>query len=102
MITRYLIAILGALTITLGLLFFMSDIAQRYVTRDPTRYFRIMDYIPGPDRERVRPPSDPRLAPQVPELEHDPLRERVSPGPSDPSLEVDPEILRRPVVPESA
>lgn len=103
MITRYLIAIIGALAITLGLFFFMNDLAQRYVTRDPTRYFQIMDFIPGPDRgrERVRPPSDPRLAPEVPDLEHDPLRELAPPEP-DPALTIDPEILRQPVVPESA
>ena len=103
MIIRYLIATIGALAITLGLMFFMKDIAQRYVTRDPTRYFQITDFIPAPDRgrERVRPPSDPRLAPDVPDLEHDPLRERAPPAP-DPMDRLDPEILREPVDPGSA
>ena len=103
MITRYLIATVGALAITLGLMFFMMGVAQRYVTRDPTRYFQITDFIPAPDRgrERLQPPPDPRLAPDVPELEHDPLRER-GPTVPDPTIGIDPEILRQPADPESA
>jgi hypothetical protein len=104
MIVRYLIAVLGALAITIGLLLFMQDVTQRYVTKDPIRYFRIMDVIYHPDRgrERVQPPSDPRLAPEVPDLEHDPLREAPRPEADDPTLTIDPELLRPPVVPESA
>jgi hypothetical protein len=104
MILRYLFAAIGALAVTIGLLLFMSDITQRYVTEDPIRYFRIMDVIYNPDRgrQRVRPPSDPRLAPEVPDLEHDPLREAPLPVPDDPSLTIDPELLRPPVAPESA
>jgi hypothetical protein len=103
MITRYLIATVGALAITLGLMWLMKDIAVRYVTRDPIRYFQIHDFIPAPDRgrERPQPPPDPRLAPGVPELEHDPLRERAPTAP-DPALDVDPEILREPVDPDPA
>jgi len=105
MIVRYLVAVIGALAITIGLFLFMNDVTQRFVTKDPVRYFRIMDFIPSPDRgrQRVRPPSDPRLAPDMPELEHDPLRES-SPGfnPDDPALSVDPAILQPPVAPESA
>ena len=104
MIVRYLIAVLGALAITISLLLFMNDVTQRYVTKDPVRYFRIMDVIYNPDRgrERVRPPSDPRLAPEVPELEHDPLREAPRATPDDPSLSIDPALLRQPLEPESA
>jgi hypothetical protein len=77
MIARYLIALVGALAITIGMFLFMDDIAERYVMRDPIRYFRIMDVISAPDRsrERVEAPRDPRLAPAVPQLEFDPLRE---------------------------
>ena len=104
MITRYLIAALGALAITIGLLMFMSDISQRYVTRDPMRYFQIMDFIPGPDRsrERIKPPSDPRLAPGIPELEQEPVRDKPPSIEVEPGVTIDPEILRQPVVPESA
>jgi hypothetical protein len=102
MIVRYLIAVIGAVAITIGLLMFMMDVSHRYVTDDPIRYFQIMDFIPGPDRsgERIKPPSDPRLAPEVPELEHEPLQ--GVPQPTDPGVTIDPEILRQPVLPESA
>jgi hypothetical protein len=104
MIIRYLIATLGALAITIGLLIFMKDVTTRYVNDDPIRYFRILDFIPGPDRgrERIQPPSDPRLAPSVPELEQEPLeapRQQLDPSPD---ITIEPEILRAPVVPESA
>lgn len=103
MILRYLIAFIGAAAITIGLLMFMNGFAQRYVTNDPIRYFRIMDFIPAPDRgrQRVAPPSDPRLAPEVPTIEPDPLQR----GPAlevEPDVPIEPEILRPPVVPESA
>ena len=104
MIVRYIIAVLGALAITIGLLLFMNDVTQRYVTKDPIRYFRIMDVIYSPDsgRRRVQPPSDPRLAPEVPELEHDPLREAPGAPVDDPSLSIDPELLQPPRAPEAA
>lgn len=103
MIIRYLIAVLGALAITIGLLMFMNDVTQRYVRDDPLRYFRIMDFIPAPDRgrQRIERPTDPRLAPKVPELEPEPLQQEAAPE-TEPEMEIDPEILRRPVVPESA
>ena len=103
MIVRYLIAAIGALVITIGLLVFMSDMTNRYVMDDPIRYFQIMDVIIGPDRgrQRVRPPSDPRLAPDVPELEFDPLQERPAFGPAE-ELDLDPQIIQPPIVPESA
>jgi hypothetical protein len=104
MVLRYVIAALGALAVTIGLMLFMSDVTQRYVTKDPIRYFQIMDVIYNPDRgrQRVQPPSDPRLAPEVPELEHDPLQEAPRPDPNDPTLTIDPELLRGPVTPEAA
>lgn len=104
MILRYLIAVIGALAITIGLLMFMNNITKRYVNRDPLRYFQIMDFIPGPDRsrERIAPPSDPRLAPDVPELERDPLQDALPSNEFEPGVTIDPEILRGPVVPESA
>ena len=105
MIIRYLIALVGAAAITIGLLMFMNGFTQRYVTRDPIRYFRIMDFIPGPDRgrQRVKPPTDPRLAPKMPELEHDPLQGAPSDeGEEEPGVTIDPELLRPPVMPESA
>ncbi len=104
MFIRYLIAFIGAAAITIGLLVFMSGFVERYVTSDPIRYFQIMDFIPGPERgsERIRPPSDPRLAPEVPELEQDPLRGAPPAIEIEPGVTIDPEILRQPVVPESA
>ncbi len=103
MIVRYLIAALGGLIITIGLLVFMRGLTERYVVDDPIRYFQIMDVFIGPDRgrQRVRPPSDPRLAPDVPDLEFDPLEERPALDPQE-TLDLDPQIIQPPVVPESA
>ncbi|MDH3421169.1 MAG: hypothetical protein OEQ25_12960 [Gammaproteobacteria bacterium] len=103
MIVRYLIALIGGLIITIGLLVFMSGMTERYVMDDPIRYFQIMDVFIGPDRgrQRVRPPSDPRLAPDVPDLEFDPLEERPVLDPEE-SLNLDPQIIQPAVVPESA
>jgi hypothetical protein len=106
MILRYLIALVGALAITIGLFMFMDDIANRYVLRDPIRYFQIMDVIPAPDRgrQRVPAPADPRLAPEVPRLEMDdePSGERPVTDPIGPDVSIEPEITRSPVFPESA
>ncbi len=104
MIVRYLIAVVGALAITIGLLVFMSDMTERYVMDDPIRYFQIMDVIISPEsrrRRRVPAPSDPRLAPDVPDLEFNPLDERPALDP-DETLDLDPQIIQPPVVPESA
>ena len=104
MIVRYIIAIFGALAITVGLLVFMSDMTNRYVMEDPIRYFQIMDVFIGPEsrrRRRVPVPTDPRLAPDVPDLEFDPLEERPPLDP-DETLNLDPQIIQPPVVPESA
>ncbi len=104
MIARYLIALVGALAITIGLLIFMSDMTNRYVMDDPIRYFQIMDVFIGPEsrrRRRVPEPTDPRLAPEVPDLEFDPLEERPTLDPNE-TLNLDPQILQPPVVPESA
>ena len=104
MIARYLIAVIGALAITVGLLIFMSDMTNRYVMDDPIRYFQIMDVFIGPEsrrRRRVPAPTDPRLAPDVPDLEFDPLEERPPLDPNE-TLNLDPQIIQPPVVPESA
>ncbi|NIW24757.1 MAG: hypothetical protein GWN29_09440 [Gammaproteobacteria bacterium] len=104
MIMRYLIAVIGALAITVGLLIFMSDMTNRYVMDDPIRYFQIMDVFIGPEsrrRRRVPSPTDPRLAPDVPDLEFDPLEERPPLDPNE-TLNLDPQIIQPPVVPESA
>lgn len=104
MIVRFLIAAIGALAITIGLLVFMSDLTERYVMDDPIRYFQIMDVFISPESRRprrVRPPSDPRLAPDVPDLEFDPLEGRPALDPGE-TLDLDPQIIQPPVVPESA
>ena len=70
MISRLLIAAFGAGTITIGLLFFMNDISNRFVLGDPIKYFSITDYIPAPARGRQLPnitvvPESPPLRPQL-------------------------------------
>ena len=71
MISRILLATLGAGAITIGLFFFMNDVANRFVLRDPTQYFAITDFIRAPDRGRQLPdvPIIPEAAPDRPELE---------------------------------
>jgi len=104
MIVRFLIAAIGAVVITIGLLIFMSDMTERYVMDDPIRYFQIMDVFISPEsrrRRRVPAPTDPRLVPDVPDLEFDPLEERPPFDPGE-TLDLDPEIIQPPVVPESA
>ncbi len=72
MFSRVLLAVLGAVVITIGLLLLMDDVTSRYLLRDPTSYFRITDYIPAPDRGRQLPdiPVVPETAPQRPEAEY--------------------------------
>ena len=71
MISRILLATLGAGAITIALFIFMNDVANRFVLRDPTQYFAITDYIRAPDRGRQLPdvPIIPEAAPDRPELE---------------------------------
>jgi hypothetical protein len=80
MIIRYVIAVVGAFAITIGLFMFMDDVTERWMLRDPVRYFQIMDFIPAParGRERIERPTDPRLAPEVPDVS--PLIEGPKPG----------------------
>ena len=71
MISRLLLAALGGMTITIGLLLFMDDVTNRYLLRDTTQYFRITDYFPAPDRGRQLPdvPVVPETAPERPQLD---------------------------------
>ena len=90
MISRILVAALGAAAITIGLFLFMDEVANRFVLRDPTQYFAITDYIRAPDRGRQLPdiPVVPEAAPERPELELE--EEEELPGelePAEPEME---------------
>ena len=97
MISRLLVAAIGGLVITIGLLLFMDDVTNRYLMRDATRYFRITDYIPAPDRGRQLPdvPVAPEAAPNRPEFDYPQEEEqpegdtppREGPEEAQPSLE---------------
>ena len=78
---RLLIAIVGALAITVALLFGMLEVTNEFRERDPTRYFMV-DFIEAPDRGRERP----TLAP-TPELPPERMRPQFDSG--GPRLEVD-------------
>jgi hypothetical protein len=77
MITRLLIAFVGGLAVTAGLLLAMNQVAETLRTRDPTKFFQITDVIVlrsgrwRPERPAVpeRPPE--RTAPE---------RHRPAPG----------------------
>ena len=71
MVSRLLLAVIGAAAITIGLLLLMDDVTSRYLLRDSTQYFRITDYLPAPDRGRQLPdvPVVPEAAPERPEFE---------------------------------
>ena len=72
MIPRLLIAVIGGLAITIGLLMFMDDVTNRYLLRDSTRYFRITDYIRAPDSGRQLPdiPVVPEDSPDRPQFDY--------------------------------
>ncbi|MFL2547439.1 MAG: hypothetical protein ACJ0SL_08805 [Candidatus Rariloculaceae bacterium] len=82
-IIRYVIAFIGAVSITIGLLLFMNDLISRFFERDAIQYFAITDYIPAPDRGRQLPdaPPAPSAAPDAPALELAPEEEIVMDGP---------------------
>jgi len=71
MIVRLLVAIFGAVAITIGLFLFMNDVSNRFVLRDSTQYFAITDFIRAPDRGRQLPeiPVVPEATPERPQLE---------------------------------
>ncbi len=72
-IIRYVVAVIGAASITIALLLFMNDLVGRFLLEDPTRYFAITNYFPAPDRGRQLPdaPVSPAAAPDAPELDYE-------------------------------
>jgi len=70
---RYTIAIIGAALITIALLLFMNDLVNRFILRDPVKYFAITNFIPSPDRGRQLPDAPPRpvAAPDTPEFDYE-------------------------------
>ena len=52
MLSRFLVALVGGIVITVAILLGMTEITKRFRDRDPTRYFRITDVIPAPDGRR--------------------------------------------------
>ena len=68
---RLLIASIGGAIITLSILLGMSGIAEKFRERDPTRYFRIVDFIPAPDGWQRPEFRDPTLPPERAQLPYD-------------------------------
>ena len=73
MIVRYLTALFGAATVTLGLFLFMNDASERMQVGDGTLYFKIMEFIPAPDPGRQLPeaPALPELRPAITGLKYE-------------------------------
>lgn len=68
---RILIASVGGAIITVSILFGMSEIAAKFRERDPTRYFRIVDFIPAPDGWQRPEFRDPTLPPERAQLPYE-------------------------------
>lgn len=97
MVARYLIALVGAAAVTVGLFLFMDDVANRLALRDGTMYFKITDFIPAPDPGRQLPdaPPLPELRPAIPDLpydgpDHSPLDVADPAQPEDQPLQPEP------------
>lgn len=73
MIVRYLTALFGAATVTLGLFLFMNDVSERMQVGDGTLYFKITEFIPAPDPGRQLPEALvlPELRPVITGLEYE-------------------------------
>lgn len=69
---RFLIAAIGAAAITLGLFYGMSEVAQLFTRRSPDFYYRVMDFIPGPDGPQRPRLVLPEIPPDRPQLEFEP------------------------------
>ena len=68
---RLVIASIGGAVITISILLGMSEIAVKFRERDPTRYFRIVDFIPAPDGWRRPEFRDPTLPPERAQLPYE-------------------------------
>ena len=69
--TRLVIASIGGALITITILLGMSEVAQKFRERDPTRYYRIVDFIPAPDGWRRPEFRDPTLRPERTQLPYE-------------------------------
>jgi hypothetical protein len=67
MITRILVALVGAVIVTAGLLFAMDRVTSLFRNHDFQRYFRINDILPKPDPGRPTRPRSLSEQPDVPE-----------------------------------
>jgi len=66
MITRILVALVGAVIVTAGLLFAMDRVTSLFRNHDFQRYFRINDILPKPDPGRPTRPRSLSEQPDVP------------------------------------
>ncbi len=70
-VARLVIASIGGAIITISILLAMSEIAAKFRERDPTRYFRIVDFIPAPDGWQRPEFRDPTLPPERAQLPYE-------------------------------
>jgi hypothetical protein len=72
MLPRLVIALAGAIAVTLAMLWGMNAVTNLFRERDATRYFRVTDFIPAPDGPRKPAlPRTPEQAPESPGLEYE-------------------------------
>jgi hypothetical protein len=64
MLTRVILAAVGAVIITGGILLGMSGFVDAFRKRDAVRYFTITDILPRPERGRPERPADAQLPPE--------------------------------------
>jgi len=71
MVGRILTAVVGAAIVTTSMLLGMHQVTKHFYDTDPTQYFGIAEFIPGPDgRRRPSPPPVPEAPPDRPQLQY--------------------------------
>lgn len=68
---RLILAGVGAAAITIAMLLGMSEVVELFTQRDPTRYYRVTDFIPGAGGRRRPELVLPEVQPRRATIEHD-------------------------------
>src|SRR5690606_41557075 len=64
MVARIVVSVVGGSVITVAMLLGMNEVTKHFKDRDPTQYFVITDFIPGPERRVPTPLPAPAPLPE--------------------------------------